>query len=157
MEVTWVIVALTPSYTVSLTTHLLARSWMMKELRRIWFKIKCVSYSWRDLRGLLTKKLVNRPTISTFDLDSIILVVTACEGVSRCQDSYTRTPSNSDTPKRTLNLPRQSESALIAPRIAPLTRSDLIGFEDSIAAAVVVKDFRKNSDAAAKSGTVWER
>ena len=42
----------------------------------------------------------------------------------------------------------------MAPRIAPLTRSDLIGFVDSIAEAVVVKDFRKNSDAAAKSGTV---
>ena len=54
------------------------------------------------------------------------------------------------------SLPRQSASALIAPRIAPLTLSDLVGFIDSIAETAVVSDFRKNSDAAATRGALCD-
>ena len=52
------------------------------------------------------------------------------------------------------SLPRQSASALMAPRIAPLTLSDLVGFNASMAETAVVNDFRKNSDAAATRGAL---
>jgi hypothetical protein len=56
-----------------------------------------------------------------------------------------------------MNLPRQSASALIAPKIAPLTLSDRIGFATSILEAAVVRDFKKMRDAAATNGTVCRK
>jgi hypothetical protein len=53
-----------------------------------------------------------------------------------------------------MDVPRQSASALIAPKMAPLTLSDLTGFTLSIALATLLSDLRRNNDAAATSGAV---